>query len=97
MNFDPEMFGQAIGEAILKAVKPLAERIKQLEQRTEGMQSKLDKCMAYAGDFQQSLDYPPGSTVRRGAEVFVATRLIKSGGPLIAREGSGCERVTKGV
>jgi hypothetical protein len=93
MSFDLELFGKEVGKAIVDATKPLAERIKQLEQRTEGMQSKMDKCMAYAGDFQQVLDYPPGSTVRRGSELYVATRHIKSGAQLTAREGSGWERL----
>lgn len=96
MDFDFELFGAEVGKAIVNATKPLAERIKQLEQRTEGMQSKLDKCMAYAGDWQQSLDYPPGSAVRRGSELYVATRHIKAGGGLPTRDGSGWERVVKG-
>ncbi|MBH2010057.1 MAG: hypothetical protein I8H71_10190 [Xanthomonadaceae bacterium] len=97
MSFDAERFGAAVGQAIADATKPLTERIKQLEERTVGMQSKLDKCMAYAGEWQQANDYPPGSTVRRGSELYVATRHIKSGATLTARDGSGWERVTKGV
>ena len=41
-SFDPEKFGEAVGDSIIAALKPLKERIKQLEERTEGMQSKLD-------------------------------------------------------
>ena len=86
MSFDPEMFGQAIGETIKEAVE-------RLENRIDGMQAKLDKCMAFSGNFQNALDYAPGALVRRGGQMFVATRHIKSGGKLVARDGSGWERI----
>lgn len=93
MSIDFEMFGTAVGDTIIAALKPLKERIKQLEERTEGMQSKLDKCMSFAGDWQQASDYKPGALVRRGEDLFVATRHIKSGAALAARDGSGWERI----
>lgn len=96
MDFDPELFGAAIGEMLKEQREALEKQIQQMGQKVEGMQSKLDKCMSYAGDWQQALDYPPGSTVRRGSELYVATRHIKSGGNLSAREGSGWQCVTKG-
>ncbi|MDN4587575.1 hypothetical protein DBA29_03560 [Xenophilus aerolatus] len=86
MDFDPEMFGKAVGEMIRDAVEPLHKRI-------EGMQAKLDKCLSFAGEWQSALDYPKGSLVRRGDQFFVATKHQHSGGSLSGREGSGWEKI----
>lgn len=93
MSIDPELFGKAVGEAVRKAIDPLHDRIKQLEARAEGQQSRLDKCVAYGGDFQSALDYKAGTMVRRDNGLFLAVRQIKAGGSLNTREGGGWERI----
>jgi len=96
-NIDPELLGQelakVVNEKFAQAMTGINERMRALEAKTEGMQSKLDKCMAFAGDFQSALDYGPGSLVRRNGEMYVAVKHIKAGTPFTAREGSGWERV----
>lgn len=84
--FDHEAFGAAMGQLILESIEPLKKRI-------DGMQSKLDKCMTFAGDHQSALDYPPGSLVRRDGGTYVSVKAIKAGSVFSSREGGGWERV----
>lgn len=86
MDFDPEAFGAAIGELIRDAVAPLQARI-------DGMQAKLDKAVSFAGDWQSSMNYAPGSLVRHGQETFVSVKHVKAGAAFTSREGSGWERI----
>lgn len=86
MDFNPEMFGAAMGEIVREAVEPLHKRI-------DGMQAKLDRCMSYAGEHQSALDYAPGSLVRRDGGMYVAVKSIKAGTAFSSRDGGGWERV----
>lgn len=86
MDFNPEMFGEAMGE-MLKEVR------EELMKRIDGMQAKLDKCMTFAGDHQTALDYGPGALVRRDGGMYVAVKSIKAGTAFSARDGGGWERV----
>ena len=85
--------GKAIRERIEDETRPLLERMSALEAKTQGMQDRLDKCLSFAGEWQCALDYRPGTLVRRGQEVFVSVRHVRSGGTLAARDGSGWERI----
>jgi hypothetical protein len=96
MNFDPEAFGAAIGQLMREQRESFELQIKQLTAKLEGMQDRVDKGASFVGDWQQSMDYRQGSIVRRGADLYVAVRNVKSGNPLTARDGSGWESFVKG-
>jgi len=82
-------FGEAIGQAINDAVRPLHERIKALE--ASGMQ----KGMSFMGTWQPALDYQRGAVVHHAGGLFVLTHDHKPG--QAPRDGSGWQRLTKGV
>lgn len=79
-------FGEAIGQAINDAVRPLHERIKALEA------SGTQKGMTYAGDWQEPLSYAPGAVVRHAGALHVLTRDAKPGHA--PRAGSAWQRLT---
>lgn len=79
-----ELFGEAVGQTINEAVRPLRERIKQLEAR---------QTMHFAGVFQRAMSYPAGATVKSGDGVFVALRNIEAGKAEPQRQGSGWDRL----
>lgn len=97
-GFDPEVFGAAIGELIRETVEPLQERIKQIEDRTKGMQTTIDNtrksALTFAGNWQSALSYPQGTVTRFGGAVYTAVRDITSGKGEPNRQGSGWERLT---
>lgn len=57
--FDPEQFGQAMGEAIRKAIQPLQEKIGRLEKDLEGMASQLQS-EVHAFNSAESVPGPAG-------------------------------------
>lgn len=79
-----ELFGEAVGQAINDAVRPLHERIKALEGQ---------KALHWAGMFQRAMSYPAGATVKSGDGVFVALRNIEAGKAEPQRQGSGWDRL----
>lgn len=97
MEFDAEMFGAAIGELIRETAKRVEDRVATLEAKVEGMQLKLDKSLAYAGDWQHALDYGPGAVVAHKGAAYVALRAIQAGKADPARDGSGWVAVVKGA
>lgn len=84
MDFDPEMFGAAIGKGIRDAVAPLEARI-------EGMQVKLDRCAQFAGSFEAAQEYSKGALVKHGDGLYIAIKAIRSGGNV--RDGSGWQKL----
>lgn len=93
MAFDPEMFGRAVGEQIAATVVPLVARIKTLEERLDGMQSKLDRTerrgLFFSGDWQEAASYGAGSIVKFGNSLFTAVKDVAPGGQPPVRRGSG--------
>ena len=98
LGFDPETFGAAVGALIRETVEPLQKRIKQLEDRTEGMQLAVDatrkNALAFSGDWQSALNYSQGAVVRYGGAAYAAVRAIPAGKAEPNRQGGGWERLT---
>jgi hypothetical protein len=95
-QIDPEKFGAAVGRLVKETIRPLRERIAELDEQTAGMQKKLDalartKYLAFKGAHQPVLDYEPGSIVTDNGKVLVATKSIAAGTSL--RDGSGWVRM----
>lgn len=79
-----EQFGEAIGQAINDATRPLHERIKALE---------AQKAMSYCGDWQEALSYQPGAVVRHAGALHILNRETQPG--QAPRAGSAWTRILK--
>lgn len=79
-----EMFGEAVGQAISEATRPLHERIQQLEGQ---------KALHFAGDWQEALSYSPGAVVRHAGGLHVLNREAQPGHA--PRAGSAWQRIMK--
>lgn len=89
-NIDPEAFGNAMGELIRKRFE---EESHHVDERLKRLESKIEKCMTYAGEFQSALDYKAGTLVRHHGRLLVATKDVKAGASGGTREGAGWEKV----
>lgn len=79
-----EQFGEAIGQAINDATRPLHERIKALE---------AQKAMSFCGDWQEALSYQPGAVVRHAGALHILNRETQPGHA--PRGGSAWTRILK--
>lgn len=79
-----EMFGEAVGQAIIAATRPLRERIKKLEEQ---------KALHFAGDWQEALSYTPGAVVRHAGGLHILNRETQPGHA--PRAGSAWQRIMK--
>lgn len=87
VGFDAELFGEAVGEAIIRALAPLKQRIEALEAGgTRGLR--------FVGHFQPVSDYQRGDLVKSGDALYVAIRDVQAGRTHPQRQGSAWEKLT---
>lgn len=94
-GFDPEKFGEAIGDLIHESVEPLQKRLAALERG--GAQKAAGRVgLAFKGEFQRALGYSEGDVVNRNDRLYVAVKDIPAGENL--RDGmEGWVLMIKGV
>ncbi|MDR6535595.1 hypothetical protein [Variovorax soli] len=91
-GFDPEKFGEAIGELIRETVEPLQKRIAELEKQA----GERRRSLSFKGEFQRALDYTEGDIVTRNDRIYLATKDMPAGDQL--RDGMhGWVLMFKGV
>lgn len=87
-----------VAQPLTNSINVALKRIKELEQRIEGMQKKLDHvdkhALIFAGDWQTESTYHAGHLVRFKGATYTALRTVIPGREAPDRAGTGWSRVT---